>query len=111
MSIGDISLARNDRRASVAPNFCEPTRTLMAAAQMVGDGLILITLSCLSLGFVIYTQHQEPIYIAYFPCLLLTVGATMMMVFRFARSGVYDVPDAFNLGVIFRSTVKRFMEV
>jgi len=40
MSIGDISLARNDRRASVAPNFCEPTRTLMAAAQMVGDGYI-----------------------------------------------------------------------
>jgi len=111
MSIGDISLAENDRRTSRAPNFREPTRTLMAAAQMVGDGLILTTLSYLSLSFVIYTQHQETKYIAYFPYLLLTVGATMMMVFRFARSGVYDVSDAFNLGVIFRSTVKRFIEV
>ena len=111
MSIGDISLARNDRRASVAPNFREPTRTLMAAAQMVGDGLILTTLSYLSLSFVIYTQHQEAKYIAYLPCLLLTVGATMMMVFRFARSGVYDVSDVFNFGVIFKSTVKRFVEV
>jgi Undecaprenyl-phosphate glucose phosphotransferase len=111
MSIGDISLAGNDRRSSIAPSFREPTRTLMAAAQMVGDGLILTTLSYLSLSFVIYTQHQETKYIAYFPCLLLTVGATMMMVFRFARSGVYDVSDAFNFGVIFKSTVKRFFEV
>ena len=111
MSIGDISLAGNDQRTSIAPSFREPTRTLMAAAQMVGDGLILTTLSYLSLSFVIYTQHQETKYIAYFPYLLLTVGATMMMVFRFARSGVYDVSDAFNLGVIFRSTVKRFVEV
>jgi Undecaprenyl-phosphate glucose phosphotransferase len=83
----------------------------MAAAQMVGDGLILTTLSYLSLSFVIYTQHQEAKYIAYLPCLLLTVGATMMMVFRFARSGVYDVSDVFNFGVIFKSTVKRFVEV
>jgi Undecaprenyl-phosphate glucose phosphotransferase len=111
MSIGDISLAGNDRRTSIAANFREPTRTLMAAAQMVGDGLILTTLSYLSLSVVIYTQHQEAKHIAYFPYLLLTVGATMMMVFRFARSGVYDVSDAFNVGVIFRSTVKRFVDV
>src|ERR1700736_4663950 len=103
MSIGDISLAGNDRKTSIAPNFREPTRTLMAAAQMVGDGLILTTLSYLSLSFVIYTQHQETKYITYFLYLLLTVGATMIMVVRFARSGVYDVSDAFNRSGIFRS--------
>ena len=110
MSIGDISLAGNDRRTSRAPNVRESSRTLIAAAQMVGDGLILTTLSYLSLSFVIYTQHQESKYIAYFPYFLLTVGTTMIMVFRFARSGVYDVSDAFNLGIILRSTVKRFFE-
>jgi Undecaprenyl-phosphate glucose phosphotransferase len=111
MSIGDISLAGNDRRSSIAPSFHEPTRTLMAAAQMVGDGLILTTLSYLSLSFVIYTQHQETKYIAYFLYLLLTVGTAMIMVFRFARSGVYDVSDAFYRSGIFRSTVKHFVEV
>ncbi len=111
MSIGDISLAGNDRRTSRVPNVREPSRTLIAAAQMVGDGLILTTLSYLSLSFVIYTQHQETKYIAYFPYFLLTVGTTMIMVFRFARSGVYDVSDAFNCSGILRSTVKRFVEV
>ena len=54
MTVGLIPTVGKDPKASRIFNFDEVDRTLIAAAQMVGDGLILITLSCVSLSLVIY---------------------------------------------------------
>jgi len=50
MTVGDIPIAGNDRKTSRTFNFDEFNRTLIAAVQMVGDGLILTTLSYVSLA-------------------------------------------------------------
>src|SRR5262249_49768893 len=81
--------------------------TLFAAAQMVGDGLILTTLSYASLSLVTYVQHDEPRLLFNFLYFVLTIGATIIMIFGFARSGVYDISDEFKRIGIFR-TVKCF---
>ena len=108
MTVGDIPIAGNDRKTSRAFNFGELSRTLIAAAQMAGDGLILTTLSYISLSLVIYQEHHQ---VEFFPYVVLTVGTTIFVIFRFARSGAYDVSDAFNYVGTLRSTVKRLVEV
>jgi Undecaprenyl-phosphate glucose phosphotransferase len=107
MTVGDIPIAGNDGKTS-RTFFYEFSRTLIAAAQMVGDGLILTTLSCVSLNFLIFMQHHDTSYIAYF---FPTVGATITMIFSFARSGAYDVFNTFGRYAILISTVKRLVEV
>jgi len=96
MTVGDIPIAGNDRKSSRTFNLAEFSRTLIAAAQMVGDGLILITLSYVSLSFVTYIQHHETVNIEYFYYFVLTIGTTITVIVGFARSGAYDVSDAFN---------------
>jgi len=54
MTIGDIPIAGTDRKTSRTFNFDEPSRTLIAIAQMVGDGLVLTTLSYASFSVVPY---------------------------------------------------------
>ena len=49
-----ISSAIFNRQTSRALNFHKPSRTSIAVAQMVGDSLILTTLSYVSLKFVIF---------------------------------------------------------
>ena len=44
MTVGDIPTAANDRKISTTFNFDEFSRTLIAVAQMVGDGLVLTSL-------------------------------------------------------------------
>ena len=90
MTVRDIPIAGNDRKTSRTFNFDRFSRTLIAAVQMVGDALILTTLSYVSLLFVI-NEHHELEYIKYLPYFVSTVGATIIMIFGFARSGVYDV--------------------
>src|SRR6266851_314048 len=111
MTVGDIPIAGNDRKTSRTFNFDEFNRTLIAAVQMVGDGLILTTLSYASLISVIHIQNHEAGYIEYLSYFALTVGTTITMIFSFARSGAYDVSDAFNCVGTWRSTVKRLVEV
>jgi len=65
MTVGDIPIAGNDRKTSRTFNFDEFNRTLIAAVQMVGDGLILTTLSYASLISVIHIQNHEAGYIEY----------------------------------------------
>jgi hypothetical protein len=62
----------------------------MAAAQMAGDGLILISVSYLSYRLVLYPSHEFE-YIEYLNYLLVTIGTTILMILSFALSGVYDV--------------------
>jgi len=111
MTVGDIPIAGNDRKNSRRFNFDEFSRTLIAAAQMVGDGFILTTLSYISLSFVTHVQSHETGGTEYLPYVILTVATTITMIFSFARSGAYDVSDAFNCVGILRSTVKRLVEV
>jgi Undecaprenyl-phosphate glucose phosphotransferase len=109
MTVGLIPTVGKDPKAYRTFNFDEVDRTLIAAAQMVGDGLILITLSCVSLSLVIY-EHHETIHIKYLPYFVSTVGVTLIMIFGFARSGVYDVFDEFKRAGVLR-TIKCLLVV
>jgi Undecaprenyl-phosphate glucose phosphotransferase len=104
MTVELVPTVENERKTSGTFNFDGLSRTLIAAAQMAGDGLILTTLSYVSLSLVIYAHHDSR-YVGYFPYLVSTVGTTVIMIFAFARSGVYDVFDEFKRIGIFR-TVK-----
>ena len=90
MTVGDIPTAGNDRKTSRTFNFDEFSRTLIAVVQMVGDGLVLTILSYASLSLVTYMEHHENGYLFDFPYFASTVGATVIMILGFARSGVYD---------------------
>jgi Undecaprenyl-phosphate glucose phosphotransferase len=105
MALGDISTAGNDRKTLRNFNFDEVSRTLIAAAQMVGDGIILTTLSFASLGIVLYTHHVTT-HIEYFPYVLSTASVAVIIIVGFARSGVYDVFGEFDRIDILRSTIK-----
>jgi Undecaprenyl-phosphate glucose phosphotransferase len=95
MTVGDIPIAGTDRKTSRTFNFDKPSRTLIAAVQMIGDGLILTTLSYISLLLVMYV-HPEVIYISYLLYFVLTAGATVIIILGFARSGVYDAFEEFK---------------
>jgi Undecaprenyl-phosphate glucose phosphotransferase len=100
MTVGNVPIAGTDRKIFRTFNFDKPSRTLIAAVQMVGDGLILTTLSYISLILITYVHH-ETIYMGYLPYFVLTVGATVIMVLAFARSGVYDAFDEFKrIGIL-----------
>jgi Undecaprenyl-phosphate glucose phosphotransferase len=77
---------------------------------MVGDALILTTLSYASLSLVKYMEHPENGYLFDFPYFASTVGATVIMIFGFARTGVYDHFDEFKRIGLFR-TVKCLVVV
>jgi Undecaprenyl-phosphate glucose phosphotransferase len=95
MTVRDVPAAGNNRQTSRTLNFDELSRTLIALVQMVGDALILTALSYASLSFVNHV-HEETIHIEYLPYIVLTSGATVIMIFGFARSGVYDLFDEFK---------------
>jgi Undecaprenyl-phosphate glucose phosphotransferase len=100
MTVGHIPTAGTDRKTSITFNFDEFSRTLTAVVQMVGDGLILTTLSYASLSLVVYVHH-ETIHIEYLPYFVFTSGATIIMICGFARSGVYDIFDEFKrIGIL-----------
>ena len=96
MTVGDIPIAGTDRKTFRTFNFNESSRTLIAVVQMVGDGLILTTLSYASLNLVTYMEHNEIRYLFNFPYFVSTVSTTVIMILAFARSGVYDAFDEFK---------------
>ncbi len=96
MTVRDVPAPPNDRKISGTFNFDEFSRTLIALVQMVGDALVLTTLSYASLSLVKYMEHPENGYLFDFPYFASTVGATVIMIFGFARSGVYDHFDEFK---------------
>src|SRR6202022_3525796 len=98
MTVGHIPTVGNDRKTFRTFNFGKLSRTTIAVAQMIGDGLVLTMLSYLSLILVIYLYHEtviyayhETIHLEYLPYVLPTVSTTIIIIFYFARSGVYDV--------------------
>jgi Undecaprenyl-phosphate glucose phosphotransferase len=101
MTVGDIPIAGADRKTFGSFHFDKPSRTLIAAVQMVGDGFVLSLLSYGSLILVMYVHHDEAIYLDYFPYLVLTAGVTVIMILGFARSGVYDTFEEFKrIGIL-----------
>jgi Undecaprenyl-phosphate glucose phosphotransferase len=109
MTVGDIPTTANGARAFSIFNLEELSRTLIAVIQMVADGLILTALSYASLTLVKYV-HEETINIEYLSYIVLTSGATIIMIFGFARSGVYDLFDEFKRVGLLR-TIKCLMVV
>jgi Undecaprenyl-phosphate glucose phosphotransferase len=100
MTVGDIPIAGTDRKTFKTFNFDKPSRTLIAAVQMIGDGLVLSLLSYGSLILVMYVHHGA-IYIGYLPYFVMTVGATVIMILGFAHSGVYDTFEEFKrIGIL-----------
>ena len=85
-------------------------RTWIAAAQMVGDGLVLTILSYASLSLVTYMENHEIRYLFNFPYFVSTIGTTIIMILSFARSGIYDTFDEFKRIGILR-TIKCLMHV
>jgi Undecaprenyl-phosphate glucose phosphotransferase len=110
MTVGDIQVTANDRKTSRTFNFDQHGRTLITAAQVAGDGLILTLLSYVSFRFVIYPDNQTG-YTEYFPYFYSTIGTTTIMVFCFALSGAYDIFDEFKSIEILRSTIKCLLTV
>src|SRR6266487_2858842 len=109
MSVSDITIVRKDRKSATTVSFDQFSRTAIAIAQMIADGLILTTLSFLSLVFVIFMQRHDGIH--YYLYLFPTIGACVTLVFSFACSGIYDVLNVFDRISVLRSTVKRLLEV
>jgi Undecaprenyl-phosphate glucose phosphotransferase len=105
MTVGDIQVAANDRKTSRTFNLDQHSRTLITAAQMAGDSLILTLLSYVSFRFVIYPANETG-YMEYVPYFLSTIGTTTIMVFCFALFGSYDIFDEFKSIEILRSTIK-----
>src|SRR6266446_6223682 len=100
MTVGETLTAGNDGKPRTF-NFDELSRTLIVVVQMVSDGLILITLSYLSLSLVTYIERHETTYLFEIPYFVSTVGTTIMMVLCFARFGVYDVFEEFKrIGIL-----------
>src|SRR5436305_9668689 len=102
MSVGDIQTAPNTGNTYNAFNFDRYSRTLLAAMQMAGDGVILSTLSYLSLSFVVYLNGPAR-HIEYLGYVILTTVLTITMIVGFARSGVYDIFDEFKRAGILRT--------
>ena len=111
MAVSEIPTAATDRKAVGTLNLAvgtlnlnEVNRTLIAAAQMVGDGLILTTSSSLSLLFVISYHRNEGI--EYLPYFLWTVATAIIEIVFCTRYGVYDVFDEFRIFERLSSSVK-----
>ena len=111
MSVGEFSIA--ERRPETRSSFKirEVSRTVIAAAQMAVDGVTLVILSYVSLSFAILVGHHDPNYTEYLIYLIPTISATLLMVFIFARSGVYDVLNNIGYIRVLRSTLKHQMGV
>jgi Undecaprenyl-phosphate glucose phosphotransferase len=104
MTVGEIPTAGHDRKILQSFNFNPFSRTLIAIAQMVGDGLLLTTLSYLSLNLVTYAR-DESVYIHYFAYVVCTIGTIIVQMVISASSGVYDVYES-NRFDILRATIK-----
>jgi Undecaprenyl-phosphate glucose phosphotransferase len=110
MTVGDIPIATTDRKTSRTQDFDELSRTLIAAVQMVGDGLILTTLSYISFILVMYVHH-EAVYMGYLPYFVLAMGTTLIMILGFARSGVYDAFEEFKRIGLLRTVKCLFLAI
>jgi Undecaprenyl-phosphate glucose phosphotransferase len=105
MAVQDVPTTRKDRKTSEVASLRELSRTLVVAAQMVGDGIILTIFSYIALCLSLYPYYDNQ-YVSYLLYVISTVLATIIMIFGCARSQVYDVFDEIDCVKMLRSTVK-----
>ena len=99
------SIRTNDRKILRPFNASEFSRRSIVLLQMLGDGLIMTTLSYLSFTFIAYV-HSNIGPAQSFPYAVSTIGTTLIMIGISARAGVYDIFDEFNRFEVLRSTIK-----
>ena len=104
MTVGEIPTAGHDRKTLKRFNFNPFSRTLIAITQMVGDGLLLVTLSYLSLNLVTFARG-ETVYIDYYPYIVCTIGTVIVLMVISASSGVYDVYESSRFEIL-TATIK-----
>jgi Undecaprenyl-phosphate glucose phosphotransferase len=104
MTVGEIPTTGHDRKALKSFNFNPFSRTVIAIAQVVGDGLLLTTLSYLSLNLVTYAR-DDSVNIYSFMYIVCTIGTIIVLVAIAASSGVYDVYESSQLEIL-RATIK-----
>src|SRR5580704_916838 len=105
MTVGEIPTAGHDPTILKSVNFNPFSRTLIAIAQMVGDGLLLTTLSYLSLNLVTYAHGDAVSIDYYFAYVACTIGTIIVLTVISASSGVYDVYES-NRFDILMDTIK-----
>jgi len=106
MTAGEF--ARAVRNRSKPRGLSELNRTALAAAQMVADGVILTTLSFLSLALVLFLDRYQGVRVYLY--LLPTLCATATLIFGLARSGVYDILNLHDRIGILTATVKQLAQ-
>jgi Undecaprenyl-phosphate glucose phosphotransferase len=104
MNVGEIPTTRHDRKTLKSFNFNPFSRTLIAIAQVVGDGLLLTILSYLSLNLVTYAR-DDTVNVYSFVYIVCTIGTIIVLVAISASSGVYDVYESSRLEIL-RATIK-----
>src|ERR1700754_4117355 len=104
MTAGEIPTAGRNRRILSSFRFNPYSWTTIAIAQMVGDGLLLTTLSYLSLNLVTYAR-DETVYIYYVAYIACTIGTIIVLMVMAASSGVYDVYESSRLEILI-ATIK-----
>ena len=105
MAVREFPTVGNDGKAIKSLHSDEISRTAIVTGQMVGDGLILTILSFVAFTWSIY-PHYDVKSVEYLPYFFCTIGTTVIIIFGFARSGVYDVFDDVDYVKILTSTVK-----
>ena len=105
MAVREFPTIGNDGKAIKSLHSDEISRTASVTGQMAGDGLILIILSFVAFTWSIY-PHYDVKSVEYLPYFFCTIGTTVIIIFGFARSGVYDVFDDVDYLKILTSTVK-----
>src|SRR5260370_3898884 len=104
MTVGEIPTAGHDRKILKSFNLNPFSRTLIVIAQMVGDGLLLTTLSYLSLNLVTYAR-DETVYIHCFAYVVCTIGTILVLMVIAASYGVYDFCESSRFEIL-RATMK-----
>ncbi len=104
MTVGEIPTTGHDRKTLKSFNFNPFSRTVIAIAQVGGDGLLLTTLSYLSLNLVTYARDGT-VNIYSFMYVVCTIGTIIVLVAISASSGVYDVYESSRLEIL-TATIK-----
>jgi Undecaprenyl-phosphate glucose phosphotransferase len=104
MTVGEIPTAGLDTKTLKRFKFIPFGRALIAVAQMVGDGLLLATLSYLSFNLVTYARG-ESVYTYYFAYIVCTILTIIVLIIISASSGVYDVYESGRFEIL-RDTTK-----
>src|SRR5436305_1551209 len=111
MSVSEVPSVRKHSATFATFKLDGLNKTSLAIFQMLADGVILVTLSYVSLSFVMLFNHHDRHYAEYYLYLIPTICTTLATVFVFARSGLYNVLNGFSYSRMLASTFTNFVQV